>query len=255
MLEGLGRRAGLRSSSGHASRCPRLANGHGRRQLVVNARSPRYDRRKPPPPDLPSLLFDQRIVYLGMPLVPAVTELMVAELLYLEKQGATLPIEMLINSSGTTRQDGEILAFDSEGVALTSTMGFVKNPISTVNMGLAVGWSCVVLSFGRKGWRKSLPHSLAMIQQPRVPPTGQRQAIEVHIKWREVLDYKRELLRMFSIGTGMPVDKLDAVGAPSSAAANADYLSQKLVYRGEQLLDADAATTSAHRIHPPPVPA
>ncbi len=41
--------------------------------------------------------------------MPAVTELMVAELLYLEKQGATLPIEMLINSSGTTRQDGEIV--------------------------------------------------------------------------------------------------------------------------------------------------
>ena len=78
------------------------------------------------------------------------------------------------------------LAFDSEGIALTSTMGFIKNPvsscrgyghapfsrsavadaiivlpqISTVNMGLAVGWSCVVLSFGKKGWRKSLPHSL-----------------------------------------------------------------------------------------------
>lgn len=50
-----------------------------------------------------------------------------------------------------------------------------------------------------------------MIQQPRVPPTGQRQAIEVHIKWREVLDYKRELLRCLSIGTGLPVEKLDAV--------------------------------------------
>lgn len=134
---------------------------------------------------------------------------MVAELLYLEKQGAALPIEMLINSSGTTRQDGEILSFDSEGIALTSTMGFVKNPISTVNMGLAIGWSCVVLSFGKKGWRKSLPHSLAMIQQPRVPPTGQRQAVEVHIKWREVLDFKRDLLRMLSIGTGWPVEKLD----------------------------------------------
>lgn len=43
-------------------------------------------------------------------LVPAVTELMVAELLYLEKQGTSLPIEMLINSSGTTRQDGEIVS-------------------------------------------------------------------------------------------------------------------------------------------------
>lgn len=50
-----------------------------------------------------------------------------------------------------------------------------------------------------------------MIQQPRVPPTGQRQAIEVHIKWREVLDYKRELLRMLSLGTGWNVNKLDVV--------------------------------------------
>jgi ATP-dependent protease ClpP protease subunit len=49
-----------------------------------------------------------------------------------------------------------------------------------------------------------------MLQQPRVPPTGQRQAIEVHIKWREVLDYKRELLRCLSIATGWGVDKLDA---------------------------------------------
>ena len=46
----------------------------------------------------------------GLQLVPAVTELIVAELLYLEKQGANLPIEMLINSSGTTRQDGEIVS-------------------------------------------------------------------------------------------------------------------------------------------------
>ncbi|KAF5839186.1 ClpP/crotonase-like domain-containing protein [Dunaliella salina] len=132
-----------------------------RRSLTVNARRSIADRgRKPPPPDLPSLLFDQRIVYLGMPLVPAVTELIVAELLYLEKQGQTLPIEMLINSSGTTRQDGQILAFDSEGIAMLSAMGFVRNPISTVNMGLAVGWSAAVLAFGKKGWRKSLPHSL-----------------------------------------------------------------------------------------------
>ena len=50
-----------------------------------------------------------------------------------------------------------------------------------------------------------------MIQQPRTPPTGQRQAVEVHIKWREVLDYKRDLLRMLSIGTGWSVDKLDQV--------------------------------------------
>ena len=50
------------------------------------------------------------LLLLLLQLVPAVTELMVAELLYLEKQGQSLPIEMLINSSGTTRQDGEIVS-------------------------------------------------------------------------------------------------------------------------------------------------
>ncbi len=54
------------------------------------------------------------------------------------------------------------------------------------------------------------PAFTAMLQQPRVPPTGQRQAIEVHIKWREVLDYKRDYLRLLSIATGWEVDKLDA---------------------------------------------
>lgn len=89
-------------------------------------------------------------------------------------------------------------------------MGFIKNPISTVNMGLAVGWSAAILASGRKGMRKSLPHSLAMLQQPRVPPTGARQAIEVAIKWKEVLGFKRELLRTLSLATGWPVEKLDA---------------------------------------------
>jgi hypothetical protein len=55
-----------------------------------------------------------------------------------------------------------------------------------------------------------------MLQQPRVPPTGQRQAVEVHIKWREVLDYKRELLRLLSVGTGWSVDKLDYVSGSHS---------------------------------------
>ena len=69
----------------------------------------RFDDHKPrsPPPDLPSLLLDSRIVYLGMPLVPAVTELIVAELLYVQYKDRTKPIYLYINSTGTTRADGE----------------------------------------------------------------------------------------------------------------------------------------------------
>jgi ATP-dependent protease ClpP protease subunit len=68
-------------------------------------------------------------------LVPAVTELMVAELLYLEKQGATLPIEMLINSSGTTRQDGEIVGLLLWGMLLQDVL--MRNNQLTMN---AISW-------------------------------------------------------------------------------------------------------------------
>jgi hypothetical protein len=50
-----------------------------------------------------------------------------------------------------------------------------------------------------------------MLQQPRQPPTGQRQAIELHVKWREVLGFKQDLLRSLSMGTGWSVEKLDKV--------------------------------------------
>lgn len=50
-----------------------------------------------------------------------------------------------------------------------------------------------------------------MLQQPRVPPTGQRQAVEIQIKWREVLAQKQTLLDIMSRTTGHSVEKLDAV--------------------------------------------
>lgn len=52
-----------------------------------------------------------------------------------------------------------------------------------------------------------------MLQQPRVPPTGQRQAVEIQIKWREVLAQKQALLDIMSKTTGHSVEKLDAVSA------------------------------------------
>lgn len=63
----------------------------------------RGDALQQPPPDLASYLFKNRIVYLGMSLVPAVTELLVAELLYLQYDDPKKPIYMYINSTGTTK--------------------------------------------------------------------------------------------------------------------------------------------------------
>lgn len=82
-----------------------------------------------PPPDLPSLLLNARIVYLGMPLVPAVTELIVAELLYLQYSDSSRPVYLYINSTGTTRADGETVGFETEGTAILDTMRYLKNEV------------------------------------------------------------------------------------------------------------------------------
>ncbi|GMH36189.1 hypothetical protein BSKO_04057 [Bryopsis sp. KO-2023] len=170
-----------------------------------------YDDHKPrtPPPDLPSLLLDSRICYLGMPLVPAVTELIIAELFYLQHKDMHKPIYMYINSTGTTRADGQTVGFETEGTAIFDTMCYVKNEVHTVGVGVAIGQSCMLLSAGAKGKRFMLPHATAMLHQPRVPPTGQRQAIEIQIKWREVLAQKQALLKILSRTTGHSAEKLD----------------------------------------------
>lgn len=169
------------------------------------------DDHKPrtPPPDLPSLLLDSRIVYLGMPLVPAVTELIIAEMLYLQHKDRVKPMYLYINSTGTTRADGETVGFETEGTAIYDTMCFVKNEVHTVGVGVAIGQSCMLLSAGEKGKRFMLEHATAMLHQPRVPPTGQRQAIEIQIKWREVLAQKQNLLNILSRTTGHSPEKLD----------------------------------------------
>ena len=74
-----------------------------------------------PPPDLPSLLLDRRIVYIGMPLVASVTELIVSELLWLQYADPQKPIFMYINSIGS-QQDDQAIGFETEAYAIQDTM-------------------------------------------------------------------------------------------------------------------------------------
>jgi hypothetical protein len=72
-------------------------------QVIPFARGNAWEQ---PPPDLASYLYKNRIIYLGMSLVPSVTELMVAEFLYLQYDDATKPIYLYVNSTGTTKVSG-----------------------------------------------------------------------------------------------------------------------------------------------------
>lgn len=133
-----------------------------------------------------------------------------AELLYMQYTDGRKPVYMYINSTGCTRADGETVGFETEATAIFDTMKYISAPVYTVGIGVAIGQACMLLSAGEKGHRYMMPHATAMLHQPRVPSTGQRQAIEVYIKWREVLAQKQAMLDILSETTGRSKAQLDA---------------------------------------------
>ncbi|MBS3029062.1 MAG: ATP-dependent Clp protease proteolytic subunit [Dolichospermum sp. DET50] len=149
-----------------------------------------------PPPDLPSLLLKERIVYLGMPLVPSVTELIVAQLLYLQSDDPEKPIKIYINSTGTSSYSGEPIGFETEAFAIYDTMKYIKPPIHTICIGSAMGMAAMILSAGTKGCRASLPNSSIILHQPKSYAQGQ--ATDIQIRAKEVLANKASMLEILA---------------------------------------------------------
>ncbi|MBW4580988.1 MAG: ATP-dependent Clp protease proteolytic subunit [Tildeniella nuda ZEHNDER 1965/U140] len=159
-----------------------------------------------PPPDLPSLLLKERIVYLGMPLVPAVTELIVAELLYLQYEDPEKPIKIYINSTGTSRYDGEPIGFETEAFAICDTMRYIKPPVQTICIGSAMGMAAMLLSAGTKGFRVSLPNATIVLHQSKSYARGQ--ATDIQIRAKEVLANKATMVEILSQNTGQSIEKI-----------------------------------------------
>jgi len=169
-----------------------------------------------PPPDLESLLLKERIVYLGMPLFSSdevkqqvgldVTQLIIAQLLYLQFDDPEKPIFFYINSTGTSWYTGDAIGFETEAFAICDTMSYIKPPVHTICIGQAMGTAAMILSAGTKGFRASLPHATIVLNQNRTGAQGQ--ATDIQIRAKEVLDNKRTLLEILSRNTGQAVDKL-----------------------------------------------
>lgn len=156
-----------------------------------------------PPPDLPSLLLHNRIVYIGMPLVPAVTELVIAELLYLNYEDQSKPVTMYINSSGTTTANGQAVGFETEAFAIADVMKYIRPPVNTVAIGQAFGAAAMILSQGRKGGRAALPNATIRLNQPRSQARGQ--ASDIAIKAREVAHNRKTTCDLIAQATGKPL--------------------------------------------------
>ena len=169
-----------------------------------------------PPPDLPSLLLKERIVYLGLPLFSDddakrqlgmdVTELIIAQLLFLEFDNPEKPIYFYINSTGTSWHTGDAIGFETEAFAICDTISYIKPPIHTICIGQAMGTAAVILSAGSKGHRAALPHSSIVLHQPRSGASGQ--ATDIQIRAKEVIHNKQAMLKILSANTGKSVDQL-----------------------------------------------
>ena len=185
----------------------------------MTASSPYYGDSavmRTPPPDLPSLLLKERIVYLGLPLFSDddakrqlgmdVTELIIAQLLFLEFDNSEKPIYFYINSTGTSWYTGDAIGFETEAFASCDTLRYVKPPVHTICIGQAMGTAAVILSAGTKGQRAALPHASIVLHQPRSGAQGQ--ATDIQIRANEVIHNKKAMLEILSHNTGRSVDQL-----------------------------------------------
>ncbi len=147
--------------------------------------------------DIFSLLFKERIIFLGTPIFDQMANLIVAQLLYLAREDPERDISMYINSPG-----GSIYA----GLAIYDTMHFIKPDVQTICCGIAMSMGSLLLTGGTKGKRFSLPNSRILIHQPSAGFEGQSTDIEIHML--EILKTRKRIDEIYAHHTGRPEEEV-----------------------------------------------
>ena len=148
--------------------------------------------------DIYSRLLKERIIFLGTEINDDVSNLVIAQLLFLQSEDADKDISIYINSPG-----GVVTA----GMAIYDTMQFVKCPITTYCMGQAASMGAVLLTAGTKGKRFALPNSRIMIHQPLGGAQGQ--ATDIEIQTKEILRMKKRLNEILAFHSGKPLKTIE----------------------------------------------
>ncbi len=148
--------------------------------------------------DIYSLLFKERIVFLGTPIDTMVANTIIAQFLYLAREDEERDIMMYINSPG-----GSVTA----GLAIYDTMNLIRPDISTVCVGMSASMGTVLLTAGAKGKRYALPHSTVHLHQ--VMGGAQGQARDIEIQARETLRLQRVLRAIIADTTGQSMDRIE----------------------------------------------
>lgn len=166
------------------------------------------ERPRTAPPDLPSLLLDARICYLGMPIVPAVTELLVAQFMWLDYDNPSKPIYLYINSPGTQNEKMETVGSETEAYAIADTISYCKSDVYTINCGMAFGQAAMLLSLGKKGYRAVQPHSSTKLYLPKVNRSSGA-AIDMWIKAKELDANTEYYIELLAKGTGKSKEQIN----------------------------------------------
>ena len=147
--------------------------------------------------DIYSLLLKERIIFLGTPINDQVANVLVAQLLYLDREDPERDISIYINSPG-----GVI----SSGLAILDTMNLIRPDVSTICVGLTASMATVLLCAGTKGKRYALPNSTVHMHQPIGGAQGQ--ASDVEIAAKEMLRLQDKIRQMISESSGQPYERI-----------------------------------------------
>lgn len=160
---------------------------------MVIEQTPRGERAY----DIYSRLLKDRIVFLGIPIDDHVSNLIIAQLLFLEAEDPEQDIYIYINCPG---------GIVTSGLAIYDTMQYIKPDVQTICIGQAASMGAMLLSAGTKGKRFALPHSRIMIHQPSGGFQGPSADVEIHAK--EIMKMREVLDDILSRHTGQPLKKI-----------------------------------------------
>jgi len=148
--------------------------------------------------DVFSRLIMDRIIFLGLPVDDNISNIITAQLLFLQSTDAKKDIQLYVNSPG-----GSVYA----GLGIYDTMQYVSPDIATICTGLAASMAAVLLSGGKSGKRSALPHARIMIHQPMSGMQGQASDMEISLK--QTLSVKKDLYEILAVHSGQKYEQIE----------------------------------------------
>jgi ATP-dependent Clp protease protease subunit len=148
--------------------------------------------------DIYSRLLKDRIIFIGTAITDDISNLVIAQMLFLQGEDAAKDINLYINSPG-----GSVTA----GLAIYDTMQFLKCDVTTYCVGQAASMGAVLLAAGAKGKRYALPNARIMIHQPLGGAQGQ--AADISIQAKEILRLRDVLNHILATHTGQPLETVE----------------------------------------------